>query len=847
MAGDQTNVTTVAVANSSSVPVGAVPSISGVSPSRTVVAVPDGTHITLSGLATTISGASTTISGGNAALSLPSAAGATNIKVSSVSNFVAGQTVTIDSGASAEAAVITTVGTAAQTGTGITLSSPLTAAHLSGVVVVTTTVVGATNIKVGSVTNFAVGQTINIDAGARFESAVISAVGTTGATGTGITVSAPLTIAHPPAATVMGLMNAGTTYLPLGSVFNVAVGDVLSIDTGSAAEGTTVVTAGAGGSTTLGFATLVGDSVVKVPSVASMVAGKTLWIDTGANRETAVIASVGTAGAATLSVASLVGGTNIKVSSTTGFTLGQTITIDTGGNLETRSITGPVNTSGNFNGTSGSSGTGINLGAALALAHAAGAQVSGSGVALAAPLTIAHASGAAVLGNAVVVTPLALAHAGNAAVLDATAGVNVTNGTLVYQCSTTYPTPYAEWPDPSSATATFSFRPGGPGRGLLTLQPADPAGGSETLSDNGSIGESTIVNSASSANRLAYMSAPLTQQVRISGTPWLNLRMAFSKPRANVTIILMSWPASGNGTIIDRGWMDPENRNSFSVSDPVTPGTFYDLHFDMQAKDIVLDVGSRLGVVVLSSDYESTIRPAPGTLVTLDLAHSTIDLPIVGGTSAVGGAFGGATTTTIAQDFDPTQYGHPVTFSATVAPVVTSAGTPTGNVQFNLDGAPAGAPIPLDAAGKATWAPTTLAIGTHTVSVDYLGADYFTPSSSATINHVVKKRLATTTAVTSAGPVGFSAPWTLTTTIAPESAGTGIAPTGTVQLMVDGVATGTPLPLGGGTVTTSDFTITISCTSYLHPPKIICTIVIDLELQRGPQCRQPRRARGLQR
>jgi len=53
------------------------------------------------------------------------------------------------------------------------------------------------------------------------------------------------------------------------------------------------------------------------------------------------------------------------------------------------------------------------------------------------------------------------------------------------------------------------------------------------------------------------------------------------------------------------------------------------------------------------------------------------------------------TTTSIAQNYDPTQYGRPVTFTATVAPAVSSGVIPTGSVQFSLDGAPAGAPVLL--------------------------------------------------------------------------------------------------------------------------------------------------------
>ena len=52
--------------------------------------------------------------------------------------------------------------------------------------------------------------------------------------------------------------------------------------------------------------------------------------------------------------------------------------------------------------------------------------------------------------------------------------------------------------------------------------------------------------------------------------------------KANLTAALVSFPeGAGNGTILTRGWMDPENRNSEYVSEPITPGTFYRMNFDI--------------------------------------------------------------------------------------------------------------------------------------------------------------------------------------------------------------------------------------------------------------------------
>jgi non-reducing end alpha-L-arabinofuranosidase len=119
-----------------------------------------------------------------AALSIASAAGATNIKISSVEGFDSGQTVQIDAGANLETAVIATVGTAGAT-------TVRTAANAS-----------ATEILVAGVAGFSEGQTITIDSGANAETAVIDSIRPWGPPS--IAVKAPLTHSHGAGAQVSG-------------------------------------------------------------------------------------------------------------------------------------------------------------------------------------------------------------------------------------------------------------------------------------------------------------------------------------------------------------------------------------------------------------------------------------------------------------------------------------------------------------------------------------------------------------------------------------------------------------------------------------------------------------------
>jgi hypothetical protein len=120
-------------------------------------------------------------------LSAASAAGATNIKVASVADFGAGQTIMIDTGASLETAVIATVGTAGATTVGAA------------------TTAGATVIPVVSGAGFSAGQTITIDSGANQETAVVASTTGGGRGGNAtITIAAPLRLAHAVGALVSG-------------------------------------------------------------------------------------------------------------------------------------------------------------------------------------------------------------------------------------------------------------------------------------------------------------------------------------------------------------------------------------------------------------------------------------------------------------------------------------------------------------------------------------------------------------------------------------------------------------------------------------------------------------------
>jgi uncharacterized repeat protein (TIGR01451 family) len=86
------------------------------------------------------------------------------------------------------------------------------------------------------------------------------------------------------------------------------------------------------------------------------------------------------------------------------------------------------------------------------------------------------------------------------------------------------------------------------------------------------------------------------------------------------------------------------------------------------------------------------------------------------------------TTTTVASSMNPSVGGQSVTFTATVTPNTSTSTTPSGTVQFVVDGANFGAPVAMNN-GTAQISTASLSAGNHTVTAQYSGDANFNPSS----------------------------------------------------------------------------------------------------------------------
>jgi X-Pro dipeptidyl-peptidase len=206
------------------------------------------------------------------------------------------------------------------------------------------------------------------------------------------------------------------------------------------------------------------------------------------------------------------------------------------------------------------------------------------------------------------------------------------------------PTGYPDYPHPDAAFVELFTRPGAPQQGTLTTARATGQA-TETLVDNFSFSGASLAQAEWTEHRLIYVTPKLSSDLHISGTPRITLRVASSKPAVNLSVWLVSLPwnqrkdAKITDNVITRGWADPQNHHSLTESEPLEPGRFYDLSFDLQPDDQVITKGQQIGLMIFSSDRDFTLHPTPGTELTVDVNQTCLALPVVGGKSAFSKAF----------------------------------------------------------------------------------------------------------------------------------------------------------------------------------------------------------------
>ncbi|UCH51375.1 MAG: Ig-like domain repeat protein, partial [Chloroflexota bacterium] len=204
------------------------------------------------------------------------------------------------------------------------------------------------------------------------------------------------------------------------------------------------------------------------------------------------------------------------------------------------------------------------------------------------------------------------------------------------------------------------------------------------------------------------------------------------------------------------------------------------------------DGATSMGTIALNASGQAIIVFDPGSVGAHSItAQYAGDTNFNGNTSAAEShtVNKADSITTITSDTpDPSDYGQSVTFTATVVPDLPgSTDIPTGNVEF-FDGATSLGTGALDGSGQASLSTSSLSVGSHNITAQYLGSSNYNSSTSAAESHTVNKA-DTTTTITSDDPdpsvFGQSVAFTASAT---SASGT---PTGSVEFFNNGVSMGT--------------------------------------------------------
>ncbi|WP_343241924.1 Xaa-Pro dipeptidyl-peptidase [Streptomyces sp. SID13666] len=234
------------------------------------------------------------------------------------------------------------------------------------------------------------------------------------------------------------------------------------------------------------------------------------------------------------------------------------------------------------------------------------------------------------------------------------------------------------WPPAATTGTRLNLRTGTtPGVGTLGTKPA-AHGSTASFTDDPALWEEDWAAQPDAANpaRTAFTTGVLTKDLRLSGNGTVTVTATSSTTSAHLSAVLVdlgpatirNYLGAGEGiktlatrscfgdstagdsscfldtaadtttvdhTVFSRGWADLGHYASLVHGVPLTPGKPYTITLKLAATDHVIPAGHRLAVIVAGTDG-GLILPADTTpKITVDLARSGVNLPLVGGYGAL--------------------------------------------------------------------------------------------------------------------------------------------------------------------------------------------------------------------
>lgn len=221
----------------------------------------------------------------------------------------------------------------------------------------------------------------------------------------------------------------------------------------------------------------------------------------------------------------------------------------------------------------------------------------------------------------------------------------------------------ADWPAPGVRPVTL--RPGGGQPGTLGPAGRAPSGAGQGFVDAPSRTAEQLTAEPDKAdpNRLMYLTPALDHPVRISGTPRVRVRASVDGRSPYLSALLVDYGTDtrfadfaatdrkwcfGDSVpgdpgcrtvkeyvtkqtpyqIVTRGWLDVRNRHSASRTEPIAAGRTYTFDWNLVPYDHVFKPGHRIGLVIMATDHDYTLRYPAGTKVSVRLDGTSLRLPV---------------------------------------------------------------------------------------------------------------------------------------------------------------------------------------------------------------------------
>jgi X-Pro dipeptidyl-peptidase len=225
---------------------------------------------------------------------------------------------------------------------------------------------------------------------------------------------------------------------------------------------------------------------------------------------------------------------------------------------------------------------------------------------------------------------------------------------------------HGSWPE--AGTEDRAFYPSQTGS-LLLAPPATGSSASQSFVDDPHQTENDLASDLETNKpfRLVYLTDPLPNALRISGTPRLHVTAQIDAPSSPLTALLMDHgPASVQqpenlsieelmGTpcslqdlsartgcaapriapfdpiaqqIVTRGGIDVKNRLSIAQSKPLTPGETYEVDWDLHPTDYVFPAGHRIAVVISANKSTYLAVDPLAHSVSVALERTSLVLPV---------------------------------------------------------------------------------------------------------------------------------------------------------------------------------------------------------------------------